>query len=348
MEKSSIIIKTERACVVDRYSETEIQACEIKIGKGKRLNTHLKNTVSAVSKEVQYDEYAKRLLGHKSILAHILIHTVEEFREMDPNEVVAYIEGEPRIGIVPVDPGFTNARDEASQIVGLNTENAEILEGMVRFDIIFYVRMRDGLSQMIINVEAQKGKPTKYKLLNRAIFYAGRLVSSQKERDFVKTNYDDLKKVHTIWICMNQSENSVDYYQLANQKVLGSCEWEGKQDLLNIVLIGLTKSLPTKDKKYELHRLLVALLSEQMTSEEKLEIIELEYDVPVEESLKEEMNEMCNLGEGLVERTEEKVLAEVVMNMYRSQFSLQQISLAINKSIEEVQRIIEEKSLVLA
>lgn len=63
METNSIIIKPERVCVVDRYSETGIQACEIKIGKGKRLNTQLKNTVSAVSKEAQYDEYAKRLLG---------------------------------------------------------------------------------------------------------------------------------------------------------------------------------------------------------------------------------------------------------------------------------------------
>ena len=38
----------------------------------------------------------------------------------------------------------------------MNTENAEINEGLVRFDIIFYVRMKDGISQVIVNVEAQK------------------------------------------------------------------------------------------------------------------------------------------------------------------------------------------------
>ena len=42
------------------------------------------------------------------------------------------------------------------RIVGLNTENAEINEGLVRFDIIFYVRMKNGLSQIIVNIEAQK------------------------------------------------------------------------------------------------------------------------------------------------------------------------------------------------
>ena len=32
-------------------------------------------------------------------------------------------------------------------MVGLNSENPELHEEMIRFDIIFYVRMRDGLSQ---------------------------------------------------------------------------------------------------------------------------------------------------------------------------------------------------------
>lgn len=38
----------------------------------------------------------------------------------------------------------------------MNTEDAEINEGMIRFDIIFYVRMKDGISQIIVNVELKK------------------------------------------------------------------------------------------------------------------------------------------------------------------------------------------------
>lgn len=44
--------------------------------------------------------------------------------------------------------------------------------------------MRDRLSQIIINVEAQKDEPNGYDILNRAIFYVSRMISSQKERDF--------------------------------------------------------------------------------------------------------------------------------------------------------------------
>lgn len=39
--------------------------------KGKALNTELKNAVTITDKDAQYDESAKRLLGQKSILAHI-------------------------------------------------------------------------------------------------------------------------------------------------------------------------------------------------------------------------------------------------------------------------------------
>ena len=44
---------------------------------------------------------------------------------------------------------------QGQRIVGLITENDEINEGLVRFDIIFYVRMKNGLSQIIVNIEAQ-------------------------------------------------------------------------------------------------------------------------------------------------------------------------------------------------
>ena len=171
------------------------------------MNTEIANAVNVAGDKAQYDTRVKRLLAQKSILAHILVKTVVEFQGMKPEDVVTYIEGEPSISVVPVEPGLANMEktDATGQrIVGLNTENAKINEGLVRFDIIFYVRMpsvddtKNGLSQIIVNIEAQKDEPTEYKILNRAIFYVSRLISSQKERDFVNTNYDDIKQVFSI------------------------------------------------------------------------------------------------------------------------------------------------------
>ena len=199
-------------------------------------------------------------------------------------------------------------------------------------------------SQIIVNVEAQKDMPTEYHILNRAIFYACRLVSSQKERNFVNKKYDDIKQVYTIWICMNMPEDSTDYYYLANKKVLGNCQWEGKQDLLNIVLIGLAKELPGQNEKHELHRLLGTLLSKKLSQSEKLNIIEREYDIPLEEDLRKDVSVMCNLSQGIVDDTK----VEIIMNMYENKFSLEQISLATKKSIAEVEKIIKENKPVLA
>ena len=109
----------------------------------------------------------------------------------------------------------------------------------MRFDIVFYVRMKDGLSQIIINVEAQKNEPTEFAILNRAIFYVSRLISSQKERDFKNTNYDDIKRVYSIWVCMNTDENSINHVHLINDTLMGSYVWKGKLDLINIVMMML-------------------------------------------------------------------------------------------------------------
>ncbi len=74
---------------------------------------------------------------------------------------------------------MTNIAHEsaAQRIIGFNSEQSEINEGIVRFDIVFYV---------------------------------SRLISSQKERDFENSNYDDIKRVYSIWGCMNMAENSLN------------------------------------------------------------------------------------------------------------------------------------------
>ena len=311
------------------------------------MNTEIANAVNAAGDKAQYDTRVKRLLAQKSILAHILVKTVDEFKGMKPEDVVKYIEGEPSISVVPVEPGLANMEktDATGQrIVGLNTENAEINEGLVRFDIIFYVRMKNGLSQIIVNIEAQKDEPTEYKILNRAIFYVSRLISSQKERDFVNTNYDDIKQVFSIWICMNMDDNSLSHIHLTKDEMLKPCNWKGNLDLLNIVLIGITNEIPEHDEKYEMHRLIGALLSSELKEQEKLDIIEHEYNIPISQEFREDGSIMCNLSQGI----EDKAIAKIVMNMYKIGYTPNQIADAVGVSVDEVEAIIKKKEPAMA
>ena len=327
------------------------------------MNTELKNAVLATDRDAQYDNSAKRLIAHKIILARILIKTVEKFKGMDPLEVAALIEGIPYISTVPVEPGLTNAVhfQNGKRIVGFNTENQELNEGLVRFDIVFYVRMKDGLSQIIINVEAQKDEPSDYKILNRAVFYVSRLISSQKEKDFENSSYDDIKCVYSIWICMNMEENTMSHIHLTKEDLIGSYEWKGNLDLLNIIMIGLAKELPEHDETYELHRLLGALLSRELTIDEKLDIIGNEYDIPLEENFRKDMSTMCNLSQGVKEegiaigrregleegRREGYAEGEagLIMTMYKNGLLPEQIASATDKTVEEIKTIIQGKGI---
>ena len=321
------------------------------------MNTEIANAVNAAGDKAQYDTRVKRLLAQKSILAHILVKTIDEFKGMKPEDVVKYIEGEPSISVVPVEPGLANMEktDAAGQrIVGLNTENAEINEGLVRFDIIFYVRMKNGLSQIIVNIEAQKDEPTEYKILNRAIFYVSRLISSQKERDFVNTNYDDIKQVFSIWICMNMDDNSLSHIHLTKDEMLKPCNWKGNLDLLNIVLIGITNEISEHDEKYEMHRLIGALLSSELKEQEKLDIIEHEYNIPISQEFREDVRIMCNLSTGIEERATEratkkateKTSEKFILNMYKKGYTLDQIADVAETGVDEVEAMLK-KCIVL-
>ena len=255
----------------------------------------------------QYDEYAKNLLSYKKILAHILISTVECFRQEKLEDVARLIEDDVLVSKVPVNPGHSNMPAELGQkIAGMNTEDLELNAGEIKYDILFYVRMPDGLAKIIINVECQKDEPGSYGILNRAIFYVCRLVSAQKNREFAKQDYDNIKKVYSIWVCLNMPVNSMSHIHLSKDELLQDYSWQGDLDILNIVMLGITNELPRHDEKYRLHRLLSSLLSDSMEISEKLQILQNEFKIGTEDTddmkMREEVRDMCNLSVGIYEK----------------------------------------------
>ena len=55
-----------------------------------------------------------------------------------------------------------------------------------------------------------------------------RLISSQRERDFVNSNYDDIKQVFSIWLCMNMDSNSMSHIHFVKDEMLEPYDWKGK------------------------------------------------------------------------------------------------------------------------
>ena len=60
----------------------------------------------------------------------------------------------------------------------------------------------------------QKDEPTEYKILNRAIFYVSRLVSSQKERDFGKKHAKNTSRI----LPSEQLQNILNELEMAKKR----------------------------------------------------------------------------------------------------------------------------------
>ena len=129
-------------------------------------------------------------------------------------------------------------------------------------------------------------------------------------------------------------------------------------------MIGLAKEIPEHSDQYELHRLLGALLSQNLTVNEKIDIIGNEYDIHTKDDLRKDVNTMCNLSEGIEERGIEKGIekglamgiaqgleqgaAQLILSMYKNGLSEEEIATITDKNIAEVQEIIEEEMSILA
>ncbi len=333
--------------------------------------TQVKQTLLAAGEETPYDECIKKILANKKILAYILRNTAKEFKGMNPDEIAACIEGEPQISTIPIAGGRTNQffhsdskktnqklermkepynkiLPENQTISGMNTEDSEINEGLIRFDIIFYVRTKDGVSQIIVNVEAQKNEPNTYDILNRAIFYTSRMISSQKNRDFDNMQYNDMKEVYSIWLCMNMKEPSIHHIHLTNEELIGHHDWKGNLDIFNIVMVGIAENLPDQSERYELNRLLTTLLSQNIKERDKLRIIEKEYGIVTDDGLTEEVEQMCNLGQGLLERGEARGRkaglfegkVQMILKLYQLDYTVESIAEIAEMSEQQIKEIL--------
>jgi hypothetical protein len=77
-------------------------------------------------------------------------------------------------------------------------------------------------------------------------------------------------------------------------------------------MIGLGRDISdADDEDFKLHRLLGTIFSDKIPLDEKLKVMEDEFNIPMEEELKEDLNDMCNLSQGIVERTTKEVTENV-------------------------------------
>nr|WP_296190823.1 hypothetical protein [uncultured Anaerobutyricum sp.] len=108
-------------------------------------------------------------------------------------------------------------------------------------------------------------------------------------------------------------------------------------------MIGLAEDLPEKEERYELHRLLGALLSAKLDVNTKLDIIGNEFDIPLESDIRKDVNDMCNLSQGIKEQAYAEGLAEAIIKLSKKGYNAAQISDLLDMEVEQVREIIENE-----
>ena len=272
--------------------------------------------------EPRYDQSAKNILSDKSILAHILKSTVSEFKDASIEDIAnVYIEGTPEVSQIPVNQDKTNA--VTKKIQGDRNEESSPTEGWVTFDILFHAKAPESgdLITLIINVEAQKthrASTLGYDILKRALYYVSRIISSQKEREFEGSDYNKIKKVYSIFICMDSpnGQSAINRYRMKEEHLLHRYKANQKSyDLLNVVMIYLSDE---KVRNRLIGLLQLLFRKENMSGDERNEILKEKYNIHLTEEQREELNTMCNLSEGIVDRVTERVTKSVTDSVTKS------------------------------
>ena len=306
--------------------------------------------VYLAGKNPEYDSAAKKLLSSKKILAWILKYCVEEFKDCSIADIRdRYIIGIPETASVPVLPDETNAAAmvNADRISSERTEDTSVTEGKVTFDIRFRaITPNNDLVQLIINIEAQRSRRTSYPLLKRAMYYVSRLISSQYGVDFDRAQYGKIKKVYSIWLCMDAPDDrgGITRYHMQEEPEYGNILDEKENyDLQQIVMVYVARA--RADMENRLLNLLGELfVSEDDASRKKAELIE-HYDIDLNDDEERLVSTMCNLSVGLYEKGMEKNSNQIIINLLRMHMGIDFIKKATGRSEEDIKKLAEENHL---
>ena len=269
------------------------------------METNLSQTIDIINDNARYDASVKEVLADKQVLARILKYSLEEFQDDEIEDIMKCMDT-PVISKVRMEPGQTNL----NKIEKTSEEDSIPGEGKIFYDIRFSVFRGMEQIKVLINIEAQKSTDENklgYQLDNRIIYYLSRMVSSQKEVEFVKSNYNDLKHVRSIWICMDSGddEDSINRICLSQETVFGKEMPLSNLDKMVGVIIRLRKNEDAAESK----NILIAMLEELLkkdSSEVKKQKLEEQYGLVMNDETGRRLDVMCNLSEVVMEKGIEK------------------------------------------
>jgi len=166
--------------------------------------------------------------------------------------------------------------------------------------------------------------------------------ATQLDTEFITDNYDDIKKVYSIWICMETPgyvQNTITEYNINQKNVVGDFHGKARYDLLSVVMVCLGKSETTENK---LLGMLNTLLADELSVEEKENILSQEYGIETSVEVKEVLNTMCNLSDLIEEKGIERGTENSIEKLLKKNFSTEEVAYMLDVDIIQVRNILEK------
>ena len=305
-----------------------------------QIKTNIAKVMEETGDKIKYDNEVKKVLSDPQILAWILKYSVREFEEYSIRKIMECIDGKPEVAVHPVHPEHFTAPLE-----GMPTEETEISARKVTYDIRFRVTVPgEGTVGMIINVEAQNKFHESYDLVSRGVFYCARMLSTQVRNEELVKEYNNLKKVYSIWICLQvplNSEYTITGYRMKQENIYGCMQSKVnmRYDLMELVIVCLGRT-ENANKGTELHKLLTTVLSEKLSPEKKIEVMKNEYNIVTTVEMEGGLAKMCNLSDYIEEKGIQRGIEQ---GIFRTLFTLVQKSrLTLEEAAQEAGRSVNE------
>lgn len=306
-------------------------------------DTNLAQAISATNDSGStYDTNIKFLLADKQILSWILKYTLDEFKDMDVLDIRNCIGNDIKVDTKSVEPGLSNL----GRIKGTLTEDSVPGEGTIYYDIRFTAYCRDTEMKILVNLEAQMTSDANklgYHLENRIIFYLARMISAQKQTEFFHSDFDDLKPVRSIWICMDSDvmEDSIEEIGFESRLAYGNTKNRHKTDLIKGIIVNIrNEAADTLETTPKSGNRLIAMLEEILSKKtvvEKKQILTEEYGMIMTEELEGRMQNMCNLSELVKESAVKQERIAAVERMLKADATKEQI-ISFGYSEEEIEK----------
>ena len=129
----------------------------------------------------------------------------------------------------------------------------------------------------------------------------------QYEDQIKGSRYENLKKVYSIWICLNppkEERGSITEISLDKKVHVGYNRIRKEDyDKLSVILLYLGE-----ESKNECLGFLQTLFDGNIKEKRKIEVLEKDYGIKMNEELRKEIREMCNLDEYVANRGREEGL----------------------------------------